>query len=393
LASRKKNMSKTLKLVIFIYCSILPLFLQARQEEQPQQDCEQITKIALDRLIPLIQKNDYTELETVLSTIQSVCGENEFTQRMRIFRALLEKKSGGELIADYLAKNYHEILVMRWDYSIEEKYQSIYQNNKKDFNYIPLKHPIDSLLKIKAEALLHSTAFNLTEQEEEIALLFADRIDEFYQSYEKPISPAKPTALEKARQRAAYKDRGGFSIYAGAEFPITGTDPLFKTNPVMGFMYSSPLASNFLYELGLKIRINSNDRDFEYWLDNQTEVINSAASYSIGGTAGYKVFDNDTFIIYPKLGLFFESTGTGLSEVTYYDNGNYYDDEYGSSNVKYHNVNTMRASAGFAFMRHISTKKYIGLEASYHYIPYNWDNQLQTNIQPNYASLQLFFRF
>ncbi|SFS94411.1 hypothetical protein SAMN05660206_107147 [Sphingobacterium wenxiniae] len=383
-------MSNTIKYIFIFLCFSLPWAIRAEQSKVVQ-NCEQITKITLDKLVPLVDKNDFTELESILSTIQTACGENEFTQRMRILRALLEKKSSGELIADYLDKNYHETLVMRWDYAAEEQHQRIYRDNKSDFNYIPLNHAIDSLTQVKATALLNSTSFNLTEQEREIVLLFADYVDDFYQSYEQ-TTPRKPTALESSQEYFTYKSKGGVNLYAGIEFPITGSNPLFKGSPTVALMYSSPLHTNFLYELGLKVRINSNDRDFEYLLHNEVEIVNSSASYAIGGTLGYKLFDNDKFILYPKVGLFFESTSTGLSEVTYYDNG-YYEDGYGNSSVRYNNVNTMRTTLALSAMRHIAKKKYIGLEAAYHYVPYNWDENLITAIQPNYASLQLFFRF
>lgn len=365
----------------------LPLYSEAKATED-WQDCEQITKIALEKLIPILQKNDFTNLESTLATIQGTCGENEFTQRMRILRALIEKKSTGALIADYLAKNYHEVLVMRWDYALEQEYRSIYQNNKADFNYIPLRHPIDSLVKLKATALLNSTSYNLTEQEEDIAFLFADHIDEFYQAYEEP-APKQPPRASAAP--VYYEDRSGITLYAGVEFPITGSSPVFKASPVFGVMYSSKLSSPFLYELGAKIRVNSNDRDFEYLLYDAVEVVNSSASLALGGSVGYKLLDAGSFILYPKVGLFWETTGTGLTETTgYYEDPYYYD---GGGNVRFHNVNTMRTSLALSIMRHLSMKKYIGLELAYHYIPYNWDNNLLTSIQPNYASAQLFFRF
>jgi len=335
-------------------------------------------------LVSQVRKNDYTELENLLASIESGCGESEFTQRMRIFRALLEKQPTSELIGDYLAKNRHETLIMRWDYSAGEQYESIYRDNKPDFDHVPLRHPIDALLKAKAEALLHSTAFDLTMGEEAIVLLFADRIEEFREVHEPSSRPGKT-----AQRRAAQKYRGGFSVYAGAEFPVTGIDPLFKTSPTLGFMYASPLEPDVLFELGLKIRINSNDRDFEYQLDGATEAVSSSASYGIGGTLGRKLFDNDAFIICPKLGFFFETTSTGLSHFRYYDDGSYED----ALQVVYNNVNTMRTSLGMAFMWHVAGKQYAGFEVAYHYIPYNWDSRLLTRIQPNYASVQVFFRF
>ncbi|TDS15827.1 hypothetical protein [Sphingobacterium paludis] len=391
-------MAKLFTLLLFLQLFAYPIYARANTDDALQ-DCEQITAIALEKLVPALKKNDYQPLESILGTMQSACGESEFTQRMRIIQALVEKKATAELIADYLSKNYHEVLTMRWDYSVEKEYRRIYQDNKPDFSYIPLNHPIDSLTKLKANALLVSSSYTLNAQEEQITYLFADQLDKFYQSYAgeatQPVVQETLPVVSENVSRANYDNkRAGVVIAAGAEFPITGSDPLFKTNPTVSVMYASGLSSLFLFEGGIKIRINSNDRSFDYNLYNEVEHVNSGASFSLGGNIGIKAFDNDKFIIAPKAGLYLDVTTTGLSEVNYYDDG-YYDDEYeeGGSSVQYHNVNTMRTTLGLNIMRHIAGKKYIGLEAAYHYIPYNWDSSLLTTIQPNYASLQLFFRF
>ena len=373
-------MNTLISAIVLFSFIILPPFAQAK-EKAPIQDCDKITQISLKKLVTIVDKNDFSDLETVLGTIQSSCGESEFTQRLRILRALIEKTSAGALIADYLSKNYHENLVMRWDYSVEPEYKSIYNNNKSDFNYVPLNHPVDSLIKIKSNALLNSSAYNLTEQEREIAFLFSDNIEAFYQSYQNEAPPTTPPT--KIKETRGAKDRGGMIISAGVEFPITGNDPLFKTNPTFSFMYSSKLSTPFLYELGVKIRVNSNDRAFDYLLYDEIETVNSSVSLSFGGNLGYKIFDNEKY-------------STGLSEVTdsYYYDDYYYDDyEQGTSSVRYHNVNSMRTSLGVSVMRHLAKKKYIGIEGAYHYISYDWEKNLLTSIQPNYGSLQMFFRF
>lgn len=374
-------------LLIFLY--ILP-FTSTAKLGNDTNNCEQVTKAALDKLVPMLSKNNYSDMEAVLATIESVCAQNEFTQRLRILTAILQQRASHDLIAAYYQRNYHETLVMRWDYSIEEKHEHIYQNNKLDFDHVPLRHPIDSLIKQKAEALLQSSNFKLNSEERIITLLFADQIDAFYRDYDTEKAPAPSTYREAPTYYRKDKDRSAFTLYAGVEMPLTGSDPVFKTNPVLGFMFSSKLSSALLYELGVKVRINSNDKYFDYMLYSDMVEVNSSASYSFGGSLGYKVYDNDDFIIYPKLGLYWESTATGLSESTFVDSWAA-DQDYGS--IKYNNVNTMRSSIALAAMRHLGGKKYIGLEAAYHYIPYKWDNNLLSNIQPNYGSLQLFFRF
>lgn len=387
-----KAMAKILLFLLFLQFTFFPIYVHGKADITPGlQDCEQVAIVSLEKLVDIFRKNDFENLEPALNTIQSACGESEFTQRLRILRALIEKKTTGDIIADYLSKQYHEVLVMRWDYSVEEKYAQIYENNKADFDFIPLRHPIDSLIKIKSLALLNSPSYNLTEQEEKIALLFADYIDEFDELHGGTI----PRRSSDTKPELDYPDkyRHGVSVYAGAEFPLTGSDPVFKTSPTVGVLFSSRLSDPFLFEAGLKARINTrNDRAIEYVLYDEVEVIRSTASLGIGGTIGYKIFDNDKFIIAPKAGLFWELATTGLSEVS----ENYYDDGYGyyeTEHVRYFYINTMRSTLALSTMRHLSGKTYVGLEAAYHFVPYNWDNNLLTSIQPNYGSLQLFFRF
>ena len=385
-------MAKYLIILLFLQFTFPPIYGYENGQDTfaAVQDCEQITKVALEQLVDIFRKNDFERLEPVLNTIQSTCGENEFTQRLRILRALIEKKTTGDIIANYLSKDYQEILVMRWDYSVEEKHAEIYRENRSDFDFVPLRHTIDSLTKTKALALLNSPSYNLTEQEEKIALLFSDHIDAFYERHGN-VASRQPSETRPTDERSD-KYRHGVSVYAGAEFPLTGSDPAFKTSPTFGVFFSSRLSNPFLFEAGLKARINTSRRELEYLLYNEVEVIKSTASLGIGGTVGYKVFDNEKFILAPKAGLFWEMATTGLSEVSesYYDDGYSY---YETESVRYFYVNTMRTTLALAAMRHLSGKTYIGLEAAYHYVPYNWDNNLLTSVQPNYGSLQLFFRF
>lgn len=381
-------MPKIISFLIKTLCFTLFSLIVFAKERKEIQSCEQIMGIALDKLTPLIDKNEFTDLEPVLTTIQSTCGDTEFTQRLRILRALIEKKTTGDLIADYFSKKYVEVLIMRWDYSIEEKYQSIYQDNKSYFNYVPLRHPIDSLIKLKANALLYSTSYNLTEQEEEIILLFSDQIEAFEQAH--VPEQENPINTNKEKNKHFYKDKHGLQVYAGVEYPLTGTDPVFKSNPTFGIMFASKLSSDFLYEIGAKVRINHNDKTFDYQLYDDIKSVNSSASYSFGGNVGYKLLDDDVFILSPRIGLYWESTSTGLSEIT----EDYYDD-YGNSipNIRFNNVNTMRTSIALGLMRYLMKKQYIGIELAYHFIPYNWEKNLITSIQPHYSSAQLFYRF
>lgn len=378
-----------------------PLF--AFNEEGKVQDCEHLLEISLDKLTPLVNKNDFNQVEPLLATIEGACGRSEFTQRIRILKNILERGDSKALIQDYLDNKYDETLIMRWDYSLEQDYKLIYNRNKADFNFIPLKHPIDILVQLKAEALLKSASYNLNEQEEKIILLFANRITEYDQVSVAHVPQVQPSTNTPAIVQAEVlpieqvaepvRGRSGVNIYAGLTGPLGGINPTFGVNPSFGVMYSSALTSPFLFELGMRVRVNTKDRDFDYLIYDDVQTVNSKASFSFGGTLGYKVFDNNKFIIAPKFGLGYETTTTGISEITDYGYYDDYGDYINGTDTKYHNVNTMRLSLGLAAMRHVSRNQYIGIEASYIYAPYNWDKSLLTSVQSNYGSIELFYRF
>lgn len=367
-----------------VYVSFIFLLFGA-SPARAQSSCAQITQVSLQKLAPLLEKNDFSQVESLRTTLESVCGKSEFTMRLQIIQKLIQKIDTKNEIKEYLDKHYDEVLVNRYDNTAEEGYASIYAKNKELYNFIPLNHPVDSLIKIKSLALLNSQSYTLTPQEHQICLLFADDIDGYY--VESNRSP-RETVVERSQKIAYSKEGMGFGIYAGALGPI-GENSTFTTAPSFGFSVMSPLANPFVFELALKFRFNTNDKYFDFNDQGTILDINSSSSFFFGGTAGYKALDNGTFIILPKIGAGLGFINTGLSEVTYYDD---YDENGNSSSTRYNNVNTLHSHFGIAFLRHVKGKKFVGLEASYHYIPYNWDSDLITPIQSNYWALELFLK-
>lgn len=350
-----------------------------------QSSCEEITTTSLQRLTPLLKKNDFSQIASIISTLESVCGKSEFTLRLQLIRQLILKEDTQKEISTYLDNHYDEILTHRYDNAADNNYRDIYAKDKAAFHFIPLNHPVDSLIRLKATALLNSPSYVLTEQEEAISLLFADDIDAFYEQLNR--RPKAVPATESSYKLESGKERIGVGLYAGA-FGTVGKNSTFTTSPSFGVSIMSPLANSFVFELALKFRLNTNDNYFEFNDDGVIQDINSSASFFFGGTAGYKVFDNGPWIVLPKVGAGLGFINTGLSETTFY-NGDYDD---ASSGIQYNNANTFHTFIGVALMRHVKGRKFIGLEAGYHYIPYNWDKDLITSIQPRYWSLELFLK-
>ncbi|MHC8948218.1 hypothetical protein [Sphingobacterium hungaricum] len=383
------------------------LLLTAFTAQAQQENCESISEISLDRLTPLLDKNDFSQVDVLLTTIESVCGVSEVTQRIRILRLIIDKQPADVAIDDYINNQFDVKFTVRLDNADDKNFKTIYESDKAAFNFIPLGHPIDILTKQKATALLNSNSYNLNPKEELICLLFADMVEDFYNELDKRqaqvqpqtmpdemVTITRPARVKKTQSNPIQhaKDRGGIVLSAGAYMPLGATNPVFKNNAVLGVSLMSPLSNSFIFEGMIKVRINSNDRDFDYMLRDEIYTINSKATYLMGGSIGYKVYDDEKYIIYPKIGIAFESTNTGLAE-TIYDDNSY--DEYGdpTSYTRYNNLNTVNFAPGVTFMRYIAGKTFMGLNVNYHYSPYHLNNNLQTEIFNSYSSVELFVRF
>ncbi len=137
-----------------------------------------------------------------------------------------------------------------------------------------------------------------------------------------------------------------------------------------------------MVELGVKFRINVNDKSFDYYALEDTNKVNSDVTIFFGGLVSYKVYESERLTLLPKAGIGLESVDTGLTEKS--------DD---SDDVESFNVNTIHLSFGLAAMTPILRKSYLGLGVNYHFCPYGLDKNLQTNFENNLMSAELFWRF
>lgn len=374
------NYSKLLLLCL----SLVTAFFQVRA----QNGCEVYTTTILEKLPVLLMKNDFTQLTNLTTTLQSTCGETELALRLQIIEKLIQREPTTQLINNYIAKGYDEKLVNRYDHAAQRNFAALYNKNKADFDFIPLRHPVDSLIQVKAAALLNSSTYTLNRNEEAICLLFADEIDMYYSTLNK--RPKSRPIIDRLQEREEGRQKTAGVLYSGVFMPI-GTNEYLKTSPTFGMTIMSPLSRQFIFELGVKFRINTNNEAFDFIDEGQIKAINSNSSYFLGVNLGYKVLDNGPWIILPKIGTGLGFINTKLSKTTVYDV--VVTEEENLSGIQYNNVNTLHTTAGIAVMRHIKRKMYLGLEFNYHMVPYNWDRGLQTRINSKFSSVELFFRF
>lgn len=374
------RISKTLLLCAFL--------LTGLHHVDAQTNCESKTNSTLYLLPDLLEKNDFTRIRTLTDSLYAHCGQTELSLRLRIIEALILQQPSAQLIQEYQELQFDHKLVRRYDVASQRDYEKKYKSQKENFDYIPLRHAVDSLIQIKATALLQSSSYTLNRQEEAICLLFTDQIDLYYQMLNR-TPPARPV-VDKMREREDGKYKTAGVLYTGVFFPL-GSNEYLQTSPTFGFTIMSPLYRPFVFELGLKLRINSKNAPFDFRDEGQIKEIHSKSSYFFGANLGYKALDRGPWIILPKVGLGLGFINTKLSTTTISDA--IWDYEESGSGIKYNNANTLHSVAGIAFMRHIKKKMYLGLEFNYHLVPYNWDKDLVTRMNDKFSSVELFLRF
>lgn len=372
-----------------------------------QEKCESNINNSLEPITRILNANQYDQLAPILAQIEQSCGITELTQRIKILNLIIAKQQSEKAIEKYLENSFDKQLINRFRDAEREDYSYQYESNKKRYNYLPLRHPIDLLIKTRSKALLQSQSYILSEVEIDILNLFSNHELLKNQVVEIKESPNNRQTILKDNTETIIKEdqiaivdyhnksRIGFLPYIGVYSPLGGKNTTFGPNMSLGFTIMSSLAKSFIFEGGLKVRINSNDKNFDYNYYDQVESVNARFGLFFGGAAGYKLYDNTKYIVIPKLSLGIDALDTGISENIY--NDGYYDGygDYisGGNSKKLHTVNTMHLGLSIAGMRQLKGKNYIGLEAGYHYTPYQWDSKLMSNIYNHYGSLELFFRF
>lgn len=376
----------------FIFAVFAFICFLAPQKTSAQETCEKYTAEVLPLITGALNNNEFDKIPSLLNTLQASCGIPEFSQRLRILLLIIEKKDSGTEIERYISNQLDKTFVQRLDAADRDDFAQQYEQNKSIYNFFPLRHPLDNLIKIRARALLSSTNYSLDDRERDILHLFADT--------DSPEDEPAPQITEQQKNRPqAYGNRSrsklGYVPLIGVISPLGGSNKIFGTNFMFGFMLMSSLERKFIFEGGFHVRINSNDKNIAYNYEGSDVTVNSSATGFIGGSLGYKIFDNEKCILIPKGIIGMDITDTGITESVYSDgyydpDGYYYEGGYNDRMVT---INNVHLGLGFSSLFQMKNKKYVGIEVTYHYAPYDASSKVLTPIQSNYGTAAFFFRF
>jgi hypothetical protein len=342
---------------------------------------EEYTLKAVDVIASLLESNKLDSIQTILKEWTYLRGKNEVTLRITIIVDFLQNKDVTKHLKEYINNDYYVYLYDRFTMNDKYGYRREYNEYKSYYNYVPIEHPIDSLLNHKAKIILekpHSL------DEELLLILFSGKLIAFddalkKRKYEKGIF--KPF-IRKNNYNVSNSFSGTFELYTGI-YATQGEAKVFGNNPSIGVAVSSNLHKFLVYGLQAKFRPNIDDKRFNFFALDSLHSVNSKLSFSVGYFFGFKLYDGKRLKIIPKIYHGFEVVTTGISEK----------DSKQDNSIIYHNVDTSHVTFSLALMTPILRKSYVGLQLGYHYVPYKKDHNLQTEFNDKALSVELFFRY
>lgn len=342
-------------------------------------DCELLTSEKLTQISDKLSRNHFDHFDDVIDDWIKKCGVSEFAQRLIILRNIIEKRPAETSILTYLENDLHHNFINRIHDSKRINFGYVYSSRRAYYGYVPLRHPVDSLLINEAIRLLESDSLNLDERL--ICIFFSGKIDVFEKEIEK--SKYKQSYIRNFLAKDYRKYRNlypFFTLYTGVFRPLRSND-VFSYSPMLGLTITSPVINRYIFEFGFKFRKNINDSAFNYLALGEVNQVNSDFSLFFGGIAGYKLLESEKLTLIPKIGLGFETIDTGISEK-----------KRNSEDIVTYNVETAHFLLGISAMTPIFRGSYLGIGVNYHYCPYHLDKNLMTKIGNNLMSIELFLR-
>lgn len=342
--------------------------------------CKQTSVSLADELATKFIIQDFKAVNKLIETWENNCGRNEINQRSRIIQTIIEGRNADDIIKDYINSDFHYVFKYRMENSVYDDYQYIFEDYWTYYNYVPLRHDLDSALILHSVELSKSSTLSADEQL--ILILFSGDVKGFDRKSKKDKYQTGyiPGFIAKDKRQMAAKEIG-VQLYSGMYTPLS-ENGVFGVNPTIGFGLTSPFDWKVWWEFDMKFRIHENDQNFDFIALGDTNYVNSDLGFFMGLSLGYKIYENEKFTLIPKFGIGLEYIDTGLES---------YSDE--TEETEYHNLETLHTSIGISLLKLVFRRNYIGLEINYHYCPYNWSKNLITKLDNSAYSAEIVFRF
>jgi hypothetical protein len=360
--------------------------LLARLTKPVVVDCENIA-FNSQEVISAFSIEQADSIRLVLDFWKKNCENSEPIRRVELLLAISDGSFTDSAFVDYndqLARDYY----WRFQDSQRLDYAVIYQNNKASYHFVPLRSALDAWSVRVAEQLLAKVP------EKSAEYLYCLLLSNRFTDYERCVTSrdySQTLANQEIEKKfvEAWKKGffGGFS--AGMWVPVMKLSQTFSNSPELGLRFGMPLGKDFRLEAKALIRFFMQDKSFQFFAYDSVYTTGG----DIGGFLGFNL-SKECFVsselavnLHAGLGLGFVDTDIEKPEEewTY--------DQNGTVSNRYYGVETFDLNLGAGFRKRIFKTNSIGMELSYHFAPYQIDEDLVSNFGDQYVSLAFVYLF
>ncbi len=358
---------------LFLLC-LLPHFMLA-QTEDTLSNCESLA-LRNQELIPNILDDAPIEnIRSLLAIWEEVCGENEPIARARLLLDIAQNTFQDSSYQHYFTA-YPTQFSDRVFYAQENNYETSFKTYKAYFSYVPLRSSFDAWTKNIALNLLPKQAKN--SKSHLLCLIFAEEITEYEQLIIASLSENKEP-ISSTNSPTDSDFRPTFTISTAIWSPIGNAAKMFSPSPEIALRVGAAW-DKFRIDGGALIRILGDNKPYQFQTWNGVLPTESTIGFAFIVSGGYQLAAKKGYSIETAVGLGASFLPTDLDK---FPND--------PDTTAYFNVTTFESSIGLNFNKKIK-KTTVGLNLSGHYIPYNLDYRVKTNLGSLFWSAGVFIR-
>lgn len=331
-------------------------------------NCEVIASNS-QKLIAGLSFNQPDSIRHIVSVWEKYCGNSEPIERLKILMNIAESKfvdSSADFYAVHYLVPFKDSLRSKIMYRPTGIYFYANKYGSHEYHYTSVDTNFNKFTK--------SWALNLREDKSRtptahlLCTLFSENTDKFDEEFNSDLY--KPNRLKTKVDGVVNRNREksvNFDLAAGVWFPQGGLSNYFSPNGSFGFKVGLPIGNNTRFLIYLNDRLASlNKMAGLYSYSYNNSAISNVNFLSVGGEFRKQFNLKNNF----SLDVF---VGGGLESMEIY--------KYNQKNAS--ETDTYGIHTGMSVI-----KDNWGLEASYHYAPFN----LGKDIGSDYISVNLFYR-
>lgn len=360
--------------------------MQARLTKPVVIDCENIA-FNCQEVISKYPIEEADSIQMVLGFWKKSCGTSEPTRRLELLLAISDGSFTDSAFFDY-GDQYGRAYYWRFYDSQRDSYETIYQNRKASYDFVPLRSAFDAWTVKVAEQFLAKVP------EKSAQYLYCLLLCNRFAEYERSVVSKEysETLLSKdlgKRLTELWQNDFSFGVSAGMWVPFLKLSNTFSNSPELGFRMGLPLGKGFRLETQIAVRFLVNDKDFLFYAYDSARSTNASTGVLMGFCLKKEYFISNELAFNFNAGLGYGIIDTDIERPQ--EEWGY--DQNGRVTNRYYGVETFDLTIGLGFRKRIFNTNSIGMELNYHYSPYQIDEDLVNNFGDQYISLVFVYGF